>query len=47
MSKLFPASVVGSLPRPLHVRKMMEKAHLSEGEKREMDEAVRGAIAMQ
>lgn len=45
--KLFPASVVGSLPRPPQIRALMEKASLSEADKQQLDEAVRGAIAMQ
>jgi 5-methyltetrahydropteroyltriglutamate--homocysteine methyltransferase len=47
MSKLFPASVVGSLPRPPAVRALIEKAFLDADEKKQLDDAVRGAIAMQ
>jgi 5-methyltetrahydropteroyltriglutamate--homocysteine methyltransferase len=39
---MFPASVVGSLPRPPEVLKLLDEPH-GPG----MDEAIRGAIAMQ
>lgn len=47
MSALFPASVVGSIPRPLHVRELIEKPAWSPDDERAMDAAVRYAISMQ
>ena len=47
MSTLFPSSVVGSLPRPLHVRDLVEKQTWGDADRRAMDAAVRYAIAMQ
>lgn len=44
---LFPASVVGSLPRPQHVRELIEKAVWDESDERTMDAAVRYAVSMQ
>jgi 5-methyltetrahydropteroyltriglutamate--homocysteine methyltransferase len=44
---LFPASVVGSLPRPLHVRELIEKPVWNETDERAMDAAVSYAISMQ
>jgi 5-methyltetrahydropteroyltriglutamate--homocysteine methyltransferase len=47
MSVLFPSSVVGSLPRPPGVLQLISKPSLDEDDKRALDEAVRGAIALQ
>lgn len=44
---LFPASVVGSLPRPQHVRELIDKPSWSEADERAMDCAVRYAISLQ
>ena len=44
---LFPASVVGSLPRPQHVRELIEKAKWDEADERAMDAAIRYAVSMQ
>jgi 5-methyltetrahydropteroyltriglutamate--homocysteine methyltransferase len=44
---LFPASVVGSLPRPRHVLDLIEKPHWNEADERAMDAAIRGAVSMQ
>ena len=44
---LFPASVVGSIPRPLYVRELIEKPAWNEADERAMDAAIRYAIAMQ
>ena len=44
---LFPASVVGSLPRPQHVRDLIEKADWDEADERAMDAAIRYAVSMQ
>ena len=44
---LFPSSVVGSLPRPQHVRELIERPSWNEVESRAMDAAVRYAVAMQ
>ena len=43
----FPASVVGSLPRPRHVRELIEKPAWDEADERAMDAAVSYAISMQ
>ena len=42
---LFPASVVGSLPRPQHVRELVEKAAWDDADARAMDAAIRDAVA--
>jgi 5-methyltetrahydropteroyltriglutamate--homocysteine methyltransferase len=44
---LFPASVVGSLPRPQHVRELIAKAAWNESDTRTMDAAVRYAVSLQ
>lgn len=44
---LFPASVVGSLPRPQHVRDLIDKPQWNEAEERAMDAAIRYAVSMQ
>lgn len=44
---LFPASVVGSLPRPQHVRELIDRPSWSEADERAMDCAVRYAISLQ
>lgn len=44
---LFPASVVGSLPRPQHVRELIEKPAWDERDERAMDAAVRYAVSLQ
>jgi 5-methyltetrahydropteroyltriglutamate--homocysteine methyltransferase len=44
---LFPASVVGSLPGPGHVRELIEKATWNEADHRAMDNAIRYAVSMQ
>jgi 5-methyltetrahydropteroyltriglutamate--homocysteine methyltransferase len=44
---LFPASVVGSIPRPLHVRELIDKPRWDEADERTMDAAVRYVVAMQ
>ena len=44
---LFPASVVGSLPRPQHVRELIAKAAWDESDIRTMDAAVRYAVSLQ
>lgn len=44
---LFPSSVVGSLPRPQHVRELIERPSWNAVESRAMDAAVRHAVAMQ
>lgn len=44
---LFPASVVGSLPRPQHVRDLIDKPQWNEAEERTMDAAIRYAVSMQ
>ncbi len=44
---LFPASVVGSLPRPQHVRELIERTDWSAADEAAMDAAVRGAVSMQ
>ncbi len=44
---LFPASVVGSLPRPQHVLELIERTDWSEADERAMDAAVRDAVSMQ
>jgi 5-methyltetrahydropteroyltriglutamate--homocysteine methyltransferase len=47
VTPLFPASVVGSLPRPRHVRELIEKRTWDDADARAMDAAVRYAISMQ
>ena len=44
---LFPASVVGSLPRPQHVRELIEKPAWDAADERAMDAAVRFAVSLQ
>ena len=44
---LFPASVVGSMPRPLHVRELIERPEWDEDDERAMDAAIRYAVSMQ
>ena len=44
---LFPTSVVGSLPRPQHVRDLIDKPQWNEAQERAMDAAIRYAVSMQ
>ncbi len=44
---LFPASVVGSIPRPLVVRELIEKPHWDAADSATMDAAIRFVVAMQ
>lgn len=44
---LFPASVVGSIPRPQHVRELIEKPAWDATDERAMDAAIRYVISMQ
>ena len=44
---LFPASIVGSIPRPLVVRELIEKPEWDEADKHTMDQAIRFVVAMQ
>ena len=44
---LFPASVVGSLPRPQHVRELIDKPVWNEADNHAMDAAVRYAVSLQ
>ena len=44
---LFPASVVGSIPRPLHVRELIDKTFWDAADERAMDAAVRYVVSMQ
>ena len=44
---LFPASVVGSMPRPLHIRELIEKPKWDDADERAMDAAIRYAVSMQ
>jgi len=44
---LFPASVVGSMPRPRHVRELIEKPTWDDADHRTMDDAIRYAVSMQ
>ena len=44
---LFPASVVGSMPRPRHVRELIEKPAWDEADRRAMDSAIRYAVSLQ
>jgi 5-methyltetrahydropteroyltriglutamate--homocysteine methyltransferase len=43
----FPASVVGSLPRPQHVRELIDKPAWDAADERAMDAAVRFAVSLQ
>ena len=44
---LFPASVVGSLPRPQHVRELIDKPSWDKADEHAMDAAVRYAVSLQ
>ena len=44
---LFPASIVGSIPRPLVVRELIEKAEWDDTDRNTMDAAIRFVVAMQ
>jgi 5-methyltetrahydropteroyltriglutamate--homocysteine methyltransferase len=44
---LFPASIVGSIPRPLAVRELIEKTHWDDSDQRTMDAACRFVVALQ
>ncbi|MBS0540007.1 MAG: hypothetical protein JSR47_14675 [Proteobacteria bacterium] len=44
---LFPASIVGSIPRPLVVRELIEKAEWNATDRNTMDAAVRFVVALQ
>ena len=44
---LFPASVVGSIPRPLHVRELIDKPVWDAADERTMDAAIRYVVSMQ
>jgi len=44
---LFPASVVGSLPRPQHVRELIEKPTWDAADERALDAAIRFAVSLQ
>ena len=44
---LFPASVVGSLPRPQHVRELIEKPTWDAADEHAMDAAIRFAVSLQ
>jgi 5-methyltetrahydropteroyltriglutamate--homocysteine methyltransferase len=44
---LFPASIVGSIPRPLVVRELIEKPEWDDTDKNTMDAAIRFVVAMQ
>ena len=44
---LFPASIVGSIPRPLVVRELIEKPEWDETDKHTMDSSIRFVVAMQ
>ena len=44
---LFPASVVGSMPRPRHVRELIEKPAWDEADRSAMDSAIRYAVSLQ
>ena len=44
---LFPASIVGSIPRPLVVRELIEKPEWDETDSNTMDAAIRFVVAMQ
>jgi 5-methyltetrahydropteroyltriglutamate--homocysteine methyltransferase len=44
---LFPASIVGSIPRPLVVRELIEKPHWDTADTATMDAAIRFVVSMQ
>ena len=44
---LFPASIVGSIPRPLVVRELIEKPEWDEADRHTMDASIRFVVAMQ
>ena len=44
---LFPASVVGSIPRPQHVRELIDKPAWDKADEHAMDAAVRYAVSLQ
>ena len=44
---LFPSSVVGSIPRPLHVRDLIDKPEWNAQDERTMDAAIRYVVSMQ
>ena len=44
---LFPASVVGSIPRPQHVRELIDRPVWNDADGRAMDAAVRYVVSMQ
>ncbi len=44
---LFTASIVGSLPRPLPVRELIEKADWDDSDRKTMDSAIRFIVALQ
>jgi 5-methyltetrahydropteroyltriglutamate--homocysteine methyltransferase len=44
---LFPASVVGSMPRPMHVRELIEKPAWDSADERAMDAAIQYAVSIQ
>lgn len=44
---LFAASVVGSIPRPRHVRELIDEPAWDEADRRAMDDAVRYVVSMQ
>ena len=43
---LFPASIVGSIPRPLVVRELIEKPEWDEADRHTMDSAIRFVVAL-
>ena len=44
---LFPASIVGSIPRPLVVRELIEKPEWDDADRHTMDQAIRFVVALQ
>ena len=44
---LFPASIVGSIPRPLVIRELIEKPTWDETDRNTMDAAIRFVVALQ
>ena len=44
---LFPAAIVGSIPRPLVVRELIEKPQWDTADTATMDAAIRFVVAMQ
>ena len=44
---LFPASIVGSIPRPRVVRELIEKAEWDDTDRKTMDAACRFVVALQ